>query len=127
MGIASYEEMNAPVVVKEVVPGKEALATMGYKDATTVVPTGMVECVFIDDKIRRAVRYTGAYGYWDSHVVVDIADGEEVLIGGLWRVMHRGHIGNRQVVGDGKSIFYRDSIGEGTIVYVPEEVFFIVE
>ena len=123
MGIASYEDMNQPVFVKEVVPGRETLAVMAYKEATTVVPEGMVECVFIDDRIRRAVRYSGAYGYWDSHVVVDIPDDEEVLISKTWRVMYRGNIGNRQITDGGKSIFYRDAISEGTIVYVPVGVF----
>ena len=123
MGITSYEDMNQPVFVKEVAQGKEELAVMAYKEATTVVPEGMVECVFIDDRIRRAVRYSGAYGYWDSHVVVDIADDEEVLISKTWRVMYGGNIGNRQITDGGKSIFYRDAISEGTIVYVPVGVF----
>ena len=117
MGITSYEELNQPVFVKEVVDAN--IADMVYKETTTVVPEGMVECIFLDGRIRRAVRYTGAYGYWDSHVVVDIVDDEEVLIDKTWRVMYQGHIGNRQITDGGKSIFYRDAISDGTIVYVP--------
>ena len=131
MGIEHYNDVDmSDQAVRTVNVTSTAVVT--YKPAVTKVPDGMVECYWIGNRIQRAVRHMSVFGYWDSYEVVYVPDETEVLVdkdigGGKtereWHTVRRGVIGRMEIGGGGKSVFYRVIAKDGTVVYVPVEVF----